>query len=112
MTAASMGGQVARFRAGLDGAAGPVPQQQDLPLRLTRRTGARDIPLGVQCMINRLRNVLIGGSDFSLQRDKLLRPASQQMLVYRSTPARRELARQWQKPGGLRPAPYPACCAR
>ncbi len=47
-------------------------------------------------MIDRLRGVIVGGGDFDIQRDKLMRPASQQMMVYHFSPDATSLRTQWQ----------------
>lgn len=78
---ASMGGQVARF------ALAWLEQQQDvchnakLYVSVDSPHRGANVPLGCQYMINRLANTWVGGSA-EPARDKLLRPASKQMIIF------------------------------
>ena len=95
VTAASMGGQVARFALAWMEQQG-LCHNSKIYLSIDSPHRGANIPLGVQYMISRLRKVWPGGSTFGLQRDKLLRPASQQMLVYHFDPGAATLRNQWQ----------------
>lgn len=55
-----------------------------------------NIPIGVQYMIDRLSGVFVGGGQFDANRDKLLRPAAKQMLVYHFSPDATQDRARWQ----------------
>ena len=95
VTAAGMGGQVARF------ALAWMEQQNlcynaKLFVSIDSPHRGSNIPLGLQYMIDRLHNALLGGPEFDIERDKLLRPAAQQMLIYHFSPGAASLRSQWQ----------------
>lgn len=95
VAAASMGGQVARFALAWMEQQG-LCHNAKLYVSIDSPHRGANIPLGLQYMIDRLSGVLVGGSSFDMQRDKLLRPASQQMLVYHFSPTAKALRDQWQ----------------
>lgn len=95
VTAASMGGQVARFALAWMEQQG-LCHNSKLYVSIDSPHRGANIPLGLQYMIDRLRGMLIGGGDFDIQRDKLMRPASQQMLVYHFSPNATSLRTEWQ----------------
>jgi len=95
VTAASMGGQVARFALAWMEQQG-LCHNSKIYLSIDSPHRGANIPLGIQYMIDRLRGMIIGGSTFDTQRDKLLRPASQQMMVYHFDPGAATLRSQWQ----------------
>ncbi|RZJ58315.1 MAG: hypothetical protein EOO55_01080 [Hymenobacter sp.] len=106
VTAASMGGQVARF------ALAWMEQQSlchnsKLYVSIDSPHRGATIPIGVQCMIDRLSGMFFGGSQFNVNRDKLLRPAARQMLVYHfSDDAFQDRGRwqNWQASAGSYPS--------
>lgn len=95
VTAASMGGQVARFALAWMEQQG-LCHNSKLYVSIDSPHRGANIPLGIQYMIDRLRGVVVGGGDFDIQRDKLMHPASQQMMVYHFSPNATSLRTQWQ----------------
>ena len=85
VTAASMGGQVARFALAWMEQQG-LCHNSKLYVSIDSPHRGANIPLGIQYMIDRLRDMFVGGGDFDIQRDKLMRQASMQMMVYHFSP--------------------------